>query len=73
MTVGIVEEEGEPSPNWPSMFVVKCKSYDAYYHGEGKDWHRTKESAVAKAEAHRQMRLKSLRKQLAKIEALKFK
>lgn len=43
-----------------------------YYHGEGKDWHRTKESALAKAEEMRKKRIASLRKQIEKLEKLRF-
>lgn len=44
-----------------------------YYHGEGKDWHRTEAQAMLRAESMRQAKLKSLRKSLAKLEAMTFK
>lgn len=43
-----------------------------YFHGEGKEWHRTREGAVGKAEEMVDRKLASLRKQIKKIEALKF-
>jgi len=43
-----------------------------YYHGEGKEWHRTRESAVARAEAMRQKKIANVKKQLKKLELLKF-
>ena len=43
-----------------------------YLHGEGKEWHRTKESAVARAEQMRQQKIASLKKQIAKLENMRF-
>ena len=42
------------------------------YHGEGKDWHRTKESAVKRAEEMRQKKIQSLQKKIKKLEDMKF-
>ena len=46
--------------------------YSNYLHGEGKEWHRTRESAVARAEVMRKAKIESLRKSLAKFEAMRF-
>lgn len=43
-----------------------------FLHGEGKDWHRTPESALKRAEQMRQAKIASLKKQLAKLEKLTF-
>jgi hypothetical protein len=43
-----------------------------YFHGEGRNWHRTPEGAKAKAEAMRKAKIASLKKQLAKLESLSF-
>ena len=45
---------------------------NSYYHGEGREWHRTREGAVAKAEAMRKKKIAAIRKQLLKLEAMKF-
>lgn len=42
------------------------------FHGEGREWHRSLESAKAKAEAMRLAKIKSLRKAIEKIEKLEF-
>ena len=42
------------------------------YHGEGREWHRTKEGAIARAESMRIAKIKSLQKSIARIEKLKF-
>lgn len=47
-------------------------SYPTTYHGEGKEWHRTKESAIKKAKEMKEVKIKSVKKQLTKLENLKF-
>jgi hypothetical protein len=43
-----------------------------YAHGEGRQWHRTQESALARAESMRKAKIASLRKSIARLEALSF-
>lgn len=43
-----------------------------YYHGEGRDWHRTPEAAHAHAEQMRVKKIASLEKQIAKLKSIKF-
>lgn len=43
-----------------------------YFHGEGKEWHRTRSDAVKRAEEMRAAKIKSLEKSLAKLQKLKF-
>ena len=40
--------------------------------GEGKDWHRTKESALERARVLREKKVKSLKKQLEKVQNMSF-
>ena len=47
-------------------------SLPTFFHGEGKEWHRTKEAAIAKAEEMRQKKIESLKKQIEKLEQMKF-
>ena len=44
-----------------------------YYHGEGRDWHRTEFAAVSRANQMRDYKILSLKKQLARLEKLKFR
>lgn len=44
-----------------------------YYHGEGKDWHRTWARALARAEEMRTNKLASLEKQAKRLRTLTFK
>lgn len=61
--------------------VARCGSIDngmikvgnhGYFHGEGKDWHLTEASALARAEAMRTSRIAALRKQISALEKRVF-
>jgi hypothetical protein len=41
-------------------------------HAHGKDWHRTPEAALARAEEMRKDKIASLRKNIAKMESMTF-
>ena len=72
LTQGIFEAEASECKGFDGMIeVVNRYSYE-YYRGEGKDWHRTKESAISRAEEMRQNKMSSLKKQLEKLENMKF-
>lgn len=47
-------------------------SLGRYFHTEGKDWHRTRESAVKRAEDMRARKIASVKKQLAILEKMEF-
>lgn len=47
----------------------KCSSY---LHGENKDWHRTLDGAIARAEKLRIKKLQSIDRQAMKISAINF-
>lgn len=66
LTEGLIEQEGEEVGD--SMVRVGS----IYLHGEGKEWHRTREAAAARAEVMRKAKITSLRKTLARLEALRF-
>ena len=69
MTVGIQEVEGESDA--PGMFTYKSEyGYTMYL--QGKDWHTTKEAAVARANEMRAKKIDSLRKQIKKLEGMIF-
>ena len=54
--------------------VVGCVlgGLSRYFYGEGREWHRTRESAVARAEKMRTRRIASLEKKIAQLKALSF-
>lgn len=70
LTKGILQEEGETFKGNPNYLMVK--GYYSDFYGEGNEWHRTKESAIKKAEEMRQKKIASLKKQIEKLEKMKF-
>lgn len=55
-----------------TSMVTDHERYTSFYHGEGREWHRTLESAVAQAEKIRLKKIASLEKEVAKLKALNF-
>lgn len=72
LTSGIEEMEAEYNPQFPQTVSRTGGSTWDYFHSEGKNWHRTKEGAIARAEAMRFKKIASLNKSLRKLEKLKF-
>lgn len=70
LTQGIFEAEAEVIED--GTVRVRQEFIVSYYHKEGRDWHKTKESAVAKAEEMRKKKIASLKKQIEKLEKKKF-
>lgn len=68
LTEGIIKHEGRPT-NIPNMVEY---GENQYAHGEGKDWHRTFESAQSRAESMRVKKIASMRSSIAKLEAMRF-
>jgi len=67
LSEGVIETEGETR----EISMVLLNS-GRYVYGEGRNWHRTREDAVARAEEMRKKKISSLRKQLERLEALCF-
>ena len=44
----------------------------SYFHGEGKDWHRTEESAIARANDMRNKKILSMKKQIERLAKMQF-
>ncbi|MEL7494169.1 MAG: hypothetical protein AAGJ95_09435 [Cyanobacteria bacterium J06554_11] len=72
LTKGIQEAEAETWANHKGMVSVPKWGALATFHGEGREWHRTRESALKRAEEMRLRRIASLEKQLDKLRALRF-
>ena len=71
LSSGIKESEAELC-HTPGMIKEVGVSFGLYHHGEGKEWHRTKQGACLRAEEMRTAKLASLRKQITKLERLSF-
>lgn len=69
LSKGIIKEECEDCGNG---LVKTIGPYPIFYHVEGEDWHRTKESAVKKAEEMRQKEIFRMKKKIKKLEKMKF-
>lgn len=54
------------------MVKVVDADVSTYFHGEGRDWHRTEENARKRFEEIKIAKLKSLNRQVKKIKALEF-
>lgn len=74
LTAGLIEQEGEVRGDGliriPATTTATTMSY--YLHGEGKQWHRTREEAVKRAETLRANKIAALNRQIKKLKALKF-
>lgn len=72
LTTGITEHEAEVGENENRALVRKTESshFDMYL--SGKDWHKTKEAAIARANEMKIKKLQSLDKQIKKISAIEF-
>lgn len=74
LTIGIMELDAEATSQSGRLAVRRSRnSYPQYYYGEGKEWHRSKDAAIARANTMRAAKIKSVKKQLERLEALEFK
>lgn len=71
LTDGILESDAEIclDADMKGNMIVCDRGY---FHGEGRDWHRTKEAALVRAEKMRQKKIASLKRQIEKLEKIKF-
>lgn len=73
LTEGIQFVDAEVSDCASSMVSYGNVGYGSQYaHGEGKDWHRTPESALKRAEEMRKKKIASMSNSMKKLEAMKF-
>lgn len=70
LTKGVLEKEVNICGD--GMVKEADNRFPVYYHGDGKERHKTKESAFAKAKEMRQKKIAFLRKQIEKLEKLRF-
>lgn len=68
LTVGIFQTNLEHDSYYPDMVIAPALGSGATFHGKGLDWHRERESAVARGETMRVQRLASLRKSIKALE-----
>lgn len=68
LTDGIFVVDGEVCHNISSSML----NYGSLKNAHGKDWHRTPEAALVRAEEMRKAKIASLKKSIAKLEAMVF-
>lgn len=67
LTVGIQEINGEL---YAEGRAVMWGAYHESAHGEGKDWHRTRDGAVARAKLMRDKKIIAMKARIAKLEKM---
>ena len=72
LTKGVFQIDARETQQSSMIADVTNGRSGIYYHREGRDWHRTEEMALAKAEAMRRARIASLKKQVRKLEDSRF-
>jgi hypothetical protein len=72
LTKGIQEVDDALAAWRTDMIHVKSLGEFAVFHGEGREWHRTRESAVKRALVMRDKKIASLRKAIGKLADLTF-
>ena len=73
LTLGVEELQMATDPEYPGMASVRPRvGCGRCFHGEGLEWHRTREEAVARAKVVRDKMVKNLEKKIAKLRAMTF-
>lgn len=73
LTTGIIETEAEyTATTTGGMVTSKAMGSFSHFHGEGREWHRTLEGAVAKAKTMRDRKIASIKKKIAELEKRTF-
>ena len=69
LSTGIIETDDAEICSNISEDMISSKKY-GYFHGN--DWHKKKEDAVLRAEVMRIKKIESLKKQIEKLDKMKF-
>jgi len=72
LTQGIFEGEAEICHGVSEGMIELLENKNFYFHGEGREWHRTKESAIKRAEEMRNRGIIKLEKKIQKLKEMKF-
>jgi hypothetical protein len=74
LTEGIIEREDVAYFSDTDRIGVECNYLFKlqYFHGQGKEWHRTKEAAIERAEEMRKMEIEDLKKSIKRLERMNF-
>lgn len=73
LTRGVYKLEVEQAADGQDgKYVYGRDRYSQQFVGEGKEWHRTPEAALQRADDMRKEKIASLRKQIKKLEGIVF-
>ncbi len=73
LSKGILEFNAEPNGDMTYIRALNERfGFETYYHGEGREWHRSEDEARARANRMVRDKINSTRRQLARLEKLKF-
>ena len=67
LTKGVLVLNVEQYGRFGNLVCDPLNRWHDSYHGEGRDWHRTRESAVKRVAEMRKAEIASLRKQIARL------
>jgi len=74
LTKGVYEIEAKVCESISPDMISEVKEgvCNNCFHGKGKNWHETRESAVERAKKMRDAKVAALKKQIKKLEAMEF-
>ena len=73
LTKGILEyQEALWSNSTPNLIEIPTLGFSGYFYGEGKEWHKSKEAALTRAEEMRKRKIESYQKSIEKLKTLTF-
>ena len=71
LTKGVIETDGELTSSDSVSVLNRDLSLPTHWFYKG-DWHSDEQSAIKKAEEMRQKKIESLKKQIKKLEEMRF-
>jgi len=72
LTQGIFEATAEMGGFDGMIHVRQDRGSDSFFHGEGKEWHRTREGAVRRANEMRLKQILTMEAKLLKLRSMTF-
>lgn len=73
LSLGIEMYDSARKSDDSSMIAIpRGNGLALYFHGEGREWHRTEAAAITRAKEMQLKRIKSLEQQIAKLKKLRF-
>ena len=69
---GILEMDAEYHGGITQLISVKTRGCETYFHGEGRNWHRTREAALDHAKKMQRKQILALEAKIKRLSALKF-